>query len=133
MLKTAYKPEQYIRVTDDAYMRLEAVFSHAKNQGQTSRQLDEEVNAVIGSTPEYPRALRTQLRGFADALRRRVDREQTCFLYNIEGQFYSVTSSKDTGFPRWDTLPREMWDKLGPHGGIYWRGSHKPYYQSERG
>ena len=103
----------------------------AEHQTLTSSEITEKslewIDSLYGdrsqSTPKY---LRGQLIEYFDALRDALIEPATVFLYLVDGQFYSVRKTSD--FPSWDTLPREMWGKLGECGGIYWRDTNNPYF-----
>lgn len=53
---------------------------------------------------------------------------KTVFLYNVDGKFYRTEKDKDIDLPVWSELPRNMWDKLGDHGGIYWKATLNPFF-----
>ena len=80
------------------------------------------------SPKRTPKLFCAQLWAYWDGLKAGVWDDKTIFLYNVEGQFYTVSHDKLEGLPSWDTLPREQWDKLGDKGGIYWKSTFAPFF-----
>jgi len=99
-----------------AYIR--ATVARMVKDQKPQKDILKNIYDAIDALPQYPRSLshdaRQYFKGFYDAV---ID-ANTCFLYCVDGAFYSVSSSKNTGFPSWDTLPRERWDGIGECGAI---------------
>ena len=136
--KTAYRPESFIRWERDARMRLLATRTHAVAQSLPSTWLNREFEEIIGSVPEYPKALRTTLRGYAQALRDLIDREDIGFMYEVEGKLYAITETnrrlKSKGWdelPGWDNLPEKEWPNLYKHGSLRWLRTGAVFYKGE--
>lgn len=77
-----------------------------------------------------PKSMFVELRAYAEGYFDASVEGKTVFLYNVNGTFYKTNNStdKDLILPVWDTLPREQWDKLGDHGGIYWKSTLLPFF-----
>ena len=67
------------------------------------------------------------IRGYDHCLYDLFMKERVVFLYNVNGQLYKLKENVEIDLPVWDTLPREMWTKLGELGGFYYRKSLKKY------
>ena len=94
----------------------------AYNQGHDSNWLGQQAVEVIGRLPGYPLWIRAGVRDYFSGYRDAVEEQQVRFLYRYREEFYSVSGSKDTGYPSWDTLDREVWatDEWSKCGGLYW-------------
>lgn len=82
------------------------------------------------SPKRTPKTMTSQLWAYWDGLKDGLWNKETTFLYNVEGQFYTVSHDKLEGLPSWDELPREQWDGLGDKGGIYWKKNFTPFFIS---
>lgn len=79
------------------------------------------------SPKRTPKSIYSNLWAYWDGLTEAAWGGQTIFIYNYKGQFYTTNNDTLPGFFAWDALPREDWDKLGEHGGIYWKSNLTPF------
>lgn len=112
------RPEAQIKHTAAIRSYIRATLSSMIREQKPQREILQNIHSAINDLPEYPRSLARDARQYFDGYYDALTAINTCFLYEVDGLFYSVSSSKDTGFPSWDTLPRECWDDLGQHGAI---------------
>ena len=80
------------------------------------------------SPKRTPSTMANQLWAYWDGLKDGMWNKETIFLYNVDGQFYTVSHDKLEGLPSWDELPREQWGELGEKGGIYWKKNLSPFF-----
>ena len=78
-----------------------------------------------GHNKRTPKYLHAALSAYFDGYYDAVMKNQTIFLYKVDGVFYKLGTShqKHLDMPCWDELPREKWDSLCDHGGSYWKDS----------
>ena len=73
--------------------------------------------------------------GYFDAIRNRIENEETVFVYNIFGKNYGCFDRdlKD-GFEKYNVLPREIWTHpdFCNLGRRIWKATQTPYYGWER-
>ena len=120
------KLARYVRMSRNLEGDLKTFTRVARFSGWSQERLLESVNGHLShmrkANPSYPNWVfddaRKHWRGYTDA----IIEDWTVFLYRVNGKFYRCNNTR--GFddmPIWEALPREMWDSLGDHGGIFWR------------
>ena len=94
-----------------------------------SKKLYEEKDKIYQFLKErkVPERMIDYIRGYEHGLFDLFMKERVIFLYNVNGQLYKLKENVEIDLPVWDTLPREMWTKLGELGGFYYRKSLKKY------
>lgn len=124
----------YLRLFNEtkASLKILAFYSVGRyTQLEASERAQAWITGFIEKAPKsLPKGEIGRLWAYWEGLKDAAWNDQTVFLYKVGGKFYSVSHSKTPEFPSWDTLPREQWDSLGEHGGIYWRGTYAPFYIS---
>lgn len=85
-------------------------------------------NYVEHSPKQWPKYYATSLMEYTQGYFDGKCDGQTVFLYMVDGKFYRTSHTQELEFPVWNELPREQWDKLGDHGGLYWKTTLKPYF-----
>jgi hypothetical protein len=136
VLKTAYKPDQYNRVARHVKERIRTLAIRAQQNSWTQAKVLAERADIFEGVPEYPRALRTELGGYFDAVFDRIDQEQVMFLYKVKGKFYTtnhdrqegLSRAQPRGLPTWEALPGAPRIDLSGCGGMYWRHSLEPFF-----
>lgn len=107
----------------------------------TSKDFQEKYLATRASGREWitqdvkhkniPEPIIAYLNGYMDAIRARIEREETLFVYKIFGKFYGCRRKDEMeGFPRYDVFPREVWanDDFRFLGMNIWKKTKMPYY-----
>lgn len=125
---------------NDAKMKLRVLVDNAvMMQRKTQKEILQEKQKIISGIFEHnkrtPRYLATSLNDYFDGYYTAMMKNQTVFLYNVDGQLYKLGLSdhKDIDLPVWDTLPREQWGELGNCGGSYWRKTLNVFFDNKAG
>ena len=94
----------------------------AYRQRHGSTWLGEQVRTVVDRLPGYPRWVRAGVLEYHHGYLEAVKEQHVRFLYHYRGEYFSVSGSKDTGYPSWDTLDREVWanNDWSKSGGLFW-------------
>ena len=94
-----------------------------------AKKLYEEKDGIYSFLKEkkIPNTMMQFIRGYDRAMYDRFMEERLVFLYKVDGKFYKTKNSVKMDLPKWDELPREMWDKLGDCGGYYFRETLKKF------
>ena len=113
--------KSFIRVT---------ITGNIRTQKLTTLEIQQKcLNAIAqfkNSIPQKPAKMRDHLTDSLSAYREGffdcAIEGKTVFLYLVDGKFYRTGNVPENleHLPKWDTLPRNLWDDLGEHGGIYW-------------
>ena len=111
-----------VRLMNSARGEVKSWCRVAYNQGHDSTWLGQQVRTVVDRLPGYPRWVRAGVLEYHHGYLEAVKEQHVRFLYWYRGQYYSVSGSKDTGYPSWDTLSHDVWatDEWSKCGGLYW-------------
>ena len=112
---------------DDAMMKLRHIYFGSWELD--SKKLYEEKDSIYAFLKEkkIPERMMQFVRGYDRALYDRFMEERLVFLYEVDGKFYKTQNSVKMDLPKWDELPREIWNKLGDCGGFYYRETLKKF------
>lgn len=112
---------------EDAMMNLRSIYFGAYERD--SKSLYEEKAKIYSFLKEkkLPERMMQYIRGYDHALYDRFMSERLVFLYEVDGKFYKTKNSVKMDLPKWDELPKEIWNNLGNCGGYYFRETLKKF------
>ena len=112
---------------DDAMMKLRGLYFGPWELD--AKKLYEEKDGIYSFLKEkkLPERMMQFIRGYDRAMYDRFMEERLVFLYEVDGKFYKTKNSVKMDLPKWDELPKEMWNNLGDCGGYYFRETLKKF------
>lgn len=124
--------DKSVKLKQQLYGEARRLVDMAAKTGQPQDELLAERETSFESlTEKAPAWLEAEARSYFAGYLDAAIGDHVRFLYLVDGKFYSVSASADTGYPSWSTL--DDTSNLGRFGAMYWvtKDGPKVYFKIE--
>ena len=99
-----------------------SIINQAQRQAHTRKEIYIKIRDILEALPAKPKKVRLTVKSYARGYLEATTHHHLRFLYIYNDNFYCTGTGKDTGYPLWDTLPREVWanSEWSRVGGMFW-------------
>ena len=121
--------KRIVDIENDVTSQFRCMFDMKNGNRWTQKKFLEEKSKIMKALPKgFPEKYKEQLNWYFRAMLDCHIRDNIIFLYKIGDVFFYANEQDDTMMPKWDTLPRGMWNSIFDYGGLFYKNTHEEFY-----